>query len=216
MTRVQRRTLEMLERVCGFRRTHQALFPVGSPGGEALSVVQTSVDRIAELVTAQMAAVDDPRWRARERASITRYLKGVTRTARQIARLDGRVERSFVLPTRRTDTTLLETAQAFLRDATPMAQRFIDLGMPSTFLADLRERTERFESAVTRRRSARLAAAKARAGLAEAYRRALDAVMTFDVIAANALADDVVTLGTWRGTRRIDRARKRRPRRTKG
>ena len=174
-----------------------------------LSAVTREVAAINTLLVAKVVAVDSKRWRAKERAAITRVLLSVARTARQVARIDGRVERTFVMPERRTDSSLLETARVFLREATPLEARFIGLGMPPTFLADLAERTGHFERAINWRRDARVAAAAARAGLDAAFRRAFDAVLLFDVVLANSRRDDPVVLETWKATRRIDRARKR-------
>jgi hypothetical protein len=200
----------MLSRVREFWRDHQGLFPDDSPGGQALAAVAKSVSDVKDSLVSKASSVDDARWRQRLRAALTRCLLSVVRTARQVARVERRIEQTFVMPKPRTDTALIEAARLFQREAEPMADRFVGLGMPSTFLIDLRERTDRFEQAVRNRSDARTKAAAATAAFDAAMRRGLDAVMAFDVIVANTYPDDPVLLAVWKGSRRIDRARKKR------
>lgn len=216
MTKYQQRCLDMFVRVRGFGESYQVLFQSESPGGRALSVVAGAVEEIQTLQVSQLKATDDKRWRARERAAMTRFLLSMARAARQIARLDRRVDRTFVMPSPRTDGSLLEAARLLLREATPIEERFVGLGMAPTFLDDLRERLDSFERAVGWRREARTQAAAAKAGMEKAFKRGFDAVLTFDIVVANLQPDDSVALATWKSARRVDRARKRRVKRKVG
>lgn len=209
MTKYQARCHEMFVRVRDFRKSFPALFPAESPGDRALSAVTGAVAEIDALVVAQVTAVDNRRWRARERAGLTRSLLLVARAARQLARVERRVDRTFVMPSPRTDGSLLETARLFLREAAPMEERFVELGMAPRFLADLRDRADGFERAVRRRRDARTEAAAAKAGMTKAFKCGFDAVLTLDVVMANLKPEDPVALATWKSARRVDRARKR-------
>jgi hypothetical protein len=213
MTKYQRRCFEMFVRVRGFGESFRELFPAGSPGGEALAAVAREVTAIESLLVGQLRAVDSRLWRAKERAAMVGFLLRMTRTARQIARIERRVDRRFLMPTPRTDASLLETARVFLREATPMEDQFVRLGMPTTFVDDLRSRADSFERAIRWRRGAQVEAASVRAGLEQAFRRGFDAVLTFDVVIRNSRADHPVALGTWKATRRIDRQRSRQARR---
>ena len=94
MTRAQRRSLEMCVRARGCGATHRALVADGAPGGQVRSIVTKMMAAIDTLLVAQVVAVGDTRWRTRGRAAIARVFLSIARTARQMARIDGRVERT--------------------------------------------------------------------------------------------------------------------------
>lgn len=210
MTKYQRRCCEMFVRVRGFGDRYRERFPESSPGGLAFAAVRHAETEIDALLVKWVLAVDDRRWRARARAAIVRSLLSVALAARRIARDDRSMHRRFVMPSPQTDRALLETARRFARDAAASEARFLNAGLPPTFLADLRERIDEFDRAVRLRRSAQTAASAARRGMAVAFKRGFDAILTLDVVIASSHADDPVMLAGWKSSRRVDRKRVRR------
>lgn len=158
------------------------------------------------LLVKEIQAVDYPKWRARARAALTRFLQRVARAGRQIARLDRRKDHPFVVPSPRTDVVLLATARRFLREAEPLEARFIAVGVPPSFLADLRETTDTFEQSVKRQREARRESVAVRAGYRDAFRRGFDAVLPLDVVMADTHQPDEVARKVWKVARRVERS----------
>lgn len=198
MTKYQFRCHEMFVRVRGFGEATGHLFAPGSPGAEAMALV-AGVD--AELSALLVKEIQE--WRARARAALTRFLQ---RAGRQIARLDRRKDHPFVAPSPRTDVVLLATARRFLREAEPLEARFIAVGVPPSFLADLRETTDTFEQSVKRQREARRESVAVRAGYRDAFRRGFDAVLTLDLVMADTHQPDEVARKVWKVARRVERS----------
>lgn len=213
MTKYQFRCHEMFVRVRGFGQSHEHLFPPGSPGAEAIAVVSGVDVELSALLVKEIQAVDHPKWRARARVALTRLLQRVARAGRQIARLDRRKDHPFVVPSPRTDTVLLTTARQFLRDADPLEARFIAIGMPAAFLADLRETTDNFAQSVKRQRDARGESVAVRAGYRDAFRRGFDAVLTLDIVMANTHQHDEVARAAWTSARRVEKSAPKRRKR---
>lgn len=209
MTKYQRRCYEMFVRARGFGQMHSWSFPDSSPGARAVEDVANCVAEIDALLVRQVLDVDDPRWRARQRMAITRALLSIARGARRIARDEPMIAGKFTMPPRRTDGALLETARLFERDATPLEQRFVDVGIPAAFLTDLRSRIDVFDRAIRLQCGARAAATAGHSRLAHVFKRGFDAVLTLDIVVANVHPQDDVMRGTWRSARRVERKRVR-------
>lgn len=210
MTKYQRRCTEMFERVVSLRERFPVAFAEKSPAAAALAEVRAAKAAIDAQLIRYVGATDVPRHRAEHRLALVRALLSIVRTVRRISRDVPDVAQKFVMPEPRTDRSLLETAETFARDLGPLEQECLAFGMPATFIAELRATTDRFAWSVSRRRGARLEAAAARTAMADAFRRGFSAVMTLDVIVANANADNKVLQDTWKAARRVDRKRVRR------
>jgi hypothetical protein len=204
MTREQRLRYEMLLRVRDFGSAHRARFPESSTAGKGFAAVAGAVAAIeGHAMDGLVTAEEGRKARDAAREVLVERLTAIARTARVIARDLPGADDVFKVPEQRSDTALLTTARAFIREGEAVKARFVPLGMSDRFLTDLQAVVETFEEAIHGRRAGRSGLAVARAGLKTALAQGLDAVRTLDVVVANTLQDDLAVLTAWKRGRRM-------------
>ena len=86
------------------------------------------------------------------------------------------------MPVRRSDIALLAAARACAKAAKPIEADCIHLGLPATFLADLRDAIDDYERVLRDRRTHRAAAAAAQKGITAAIADGFSAIRTLDIV----------------------------------
>ena len=130
-------------------------------------------------------------------------LESISRTARIIQADDPGFLNTFHSPERKGAQAVLTAARLFARDIEAVAKQFVDHGMPETMVADFKGALEAYEHAVRRREIGKGETAAARASIEAALDRALAEVRRLDVIVANQMRDDSVTLAEWARDRQV-------------
>jgi hypothetical protein len=203
----------MLMRVHAFGGSHPDLFPESSLAGQAFAVVAEAVTQLTErsrVRTSKKREGHGARRKARE--ALVPQLETIARTARVIAEESPGFDDPFYLPRHPSDQSLLTAGRAFVHDAEANKAQFVSHNMPQTFVTDLHERVEEFERAIRTLEAGKDGHAAARAAIEVAFASGLAAVRKLDVLVANQLHDDPVTMAVWERDRRVDyRKRSRKP-----
>ena len=204
MRTIEKRQYKMLARVRDFGNTRRELFPESSPGGQQFGVVAKAVKQLSEQAMANAAAAGErASTKARGQRALIDRLEAISRTARVIAEGTPGLEDKFHLPDPQTDEALLTAGRVFARDAAGFTSQFVGHGMPETFLADLDDLVATFEKATRYRTAGRNDQTAARASIEAAVESGMEAVRKLDVIVANRLHDDAVTMAVWERERRV-------------
>ncbi len=194
----------MLVRVSEFGGARREQFPEASLAGQAFGTVANAVKQLSERAVAQLALKrEGARAREAARAALVQMLESISRTAR-IIQLDAPgFPNSFHLPERKGAQAVLTAARLFARDLEPVAKQFIDHAMPETFVTDLKSALDTYEQTIRRREIGKGESAAARAAIEATLVSALGAVRRLEVIVANQMRADPVTLAEWERDRRV-------------
>jgi hypothetical protein len=209
MTRDQRFRYEMFQRVQGFGGAHRAHFASAATAGQAFADVAAAVTTIeAQLQRREVARINASRVRASNRAELAADMKDLARTARRVTKGES-TPCPFVMPARRTVSALLTTARMFIDEARPREAGFIAFGLPIDFIRELEALVNRLDAAAVVRNNGRAWRREAQTAIERAFVDGMDAVRNLDAMVPNVLRADVVSLGHWRGARRIEGLRGR-------
>lgn len=204
MTRKQRYRYEMLVRVNDFGTAHRALFPESSKGGRRFVQVAAAVAAVEDrLKKRDIARVEARRVKAATRAAVTAYMKTIRRTARRVTAPEKGMN-TFFTPRSGSVTALVSAAKAYIDEARPREAEFVEFGLRPTFLSDFTALVDRLDSAVVVRNTGRSRRLSAQDGIEDALRSGAEALVDLDVLVPNAVTDDAVAHGYWRGARRIE------------
>lgn len=203
MDRRERSKYEVLARLNEFGREHRALFPDSTVAGEAFAQVAQAVAAIDAHATAKPVAAQNGRSaKIAARAALRAAMSNIARAARTLAADDKR--RALLrMPARKSDAVLLHAAPTFAEQAEPVQAEFIKLGLSRTFVADLREATDRLAAEVNERRIGRRHVTEAQRGITHALMEGFSAVRQLDVLVPHALKDHPEALAGWQRDRRL-------------
>ncbi len=204
MTRKQRYRYEMFVRVRDFGTANAELFPSSSKGSLMFGQVAAAVAAVEEHLTRRdLARVESRRVKANTRAGVTAYMATIARTARRVT-----AQEPGLSPFRRTGSqtaaALLSKARLFIAEARPRESAFVEFGLAPTFISDFTALVDQLDTAVTVKNNGRAWRRRAQTGIESALRSGAAALENLDVVVPNALHDDVVRQGHWRGARRIE------------
>jgi hypothetical protein len=204
MTRQQRYRYEMLVRIRDFWAANLDRFPKSSNGGRLFALVVAAVAAIEDHLTRRdRARVEARRVKATTRAAVTRYMVAIARTARRVTAGEPGLN-TFKLAGSRSMAAVLAKARLFIAEARPREAAFVELGLAPTFISDFTALVDQLDQAMAVRLSGRSLRHKAQTGIETALRSGAEAVASLDVLVPNALHDDPVREGHWRGARRIE------------
>jgi hypothetical protein len=212
MKLTDRRRYDMLARVREFGVNYGHLLPESTRARQALATIDEAVAEVQALDEIGTSALVIAARKAMARRALLDLLTKVDQTARVLAAANPALKSQFALSEGVSDRRLLIVARQFARDAAPHAAEFAAHGMPTTFVADLEQRTAAFDAALRERGARREERVAARARIAALMAAALAAVRTLDVIVTNHLASDPVTRAVWQRDSRV--VYPRRPRKT--
>jgi hypothetical protein len=149
------------------------------------------------------AAKDGASPKTTGRTALVQRLGAISRTARAIGEDTGGLEDRFHLPEPQSDQALLTAGRVFAQDAEAFKSHFVAHAMPKTFIADLVKAVDRFERAIHDRDAGKDEHTAARASIEAALSSGMAAVRGLDVMVANRLQDDPVTLAVWERDRKV-------------
>lgn len=204
MTNHETRRYEMLQRVREFGEVHRDLFPEHSPGRQALDTVEAVVKQLGDVAVSKMSATrEGRRMKTLARQALKARLDVVSRSARLMAADDPGFDERFKLPRPISDQTLVTAGRLFVRNAEAVKGRFIDYGLPATFVADLNVAVDDFDHAIRGRETAKDGHAAARASIEAALASGVAAVRRLEIVIAHEPLD-AATMVVWERDRRID------------
>lgn len=206
MTHTQTRRYEMLVRVRDFGEQHRDLFPQDTVAGQALASLDTAVAQLSTHAVSKMKTTGDGVTARRSaRAELRRRLTAMARSARAIARTQPGFDERFRLPDQPTDQTILTAGRMFLDESQGAAKAtFLEYGMWPDFGTTLSAVVEAFATSLRSVEAGRDGRTEARAAIEAALETGFEAVRQLDVIVANRLQDDPVTLAVWERDRKIE------------
>jgi hypothetical protein len=213
VTRRERIRYEMFQRVRDFGTAHRDVFPNGSAGAQAFAKVADAVAAFETHLDAKSTtAAQSRQTKTTARNALKARMRGVIRTSRGVARVAADGRKALRMPVRRSDIALLTAARACVKAAKPIEADCMHLGLPATFLADLRDAIDDYERVIRDRRTHRDAAAAAQKGITAAIADGFAAIRTLDIVVTNAVEKDPERFAAWRRDRRLvgDTRKKRR------
>ena len=198
------RRYEMLVRVKKFGETYIQLFPASSLGGKTFAAVAAAVAALSDQAVSKMSTDRGGlTTRNAARDALRDQLGAVARTARQVANMTEGLDDKFQLPHQPNDHDLVTAGRLFARDAAAFQDAFIAHALPPTFVADLSHAVDTFAQAIDLRDGERERNTEAKASIEAALAKGFAAVCRLDVIIANTLKDDPVTMQVWKADRRV-------------
>ena len=139
--------------------------PESSVAGKAFETVARAAADVETYATAKLLTAEEGKKSKAAARAIVERLTTIARTARVIAETTPGADGVFQLPEKKSDVALLTTARAFIREGEAAKERFVTLGMPDTFVAELEALVDGFEQAIRDRRAGKTGLAAAQAGL---------------------------------------------------
>jgi hypothetical protein len=207
------RTLDTFKRVRNFDATHDGLFPAGTLGRELFDAIAGCVNDIEGHAAAESsgrgAARQGTAGKATSRAAIVEDLTIIRRTARSMAVVIPGLDDKFRLPRKPTDRELLDTARAFLADATPLRAEFQRREVPESVFQDLAADIAAFESALNAQYTGKGESTTAGVSIDAAFERGTEALRQLDPIVRNKLRDNPAALAAWQAAKRTERPARR-------
>jgi hypothetical protein len=101
------------------------------------------------------------------------------------------------MPRHDGDQELLNTARAFVTDATPFQAQFVTLNLPATFIADLNTDIADFETALKAHKSGGGKKSVATTGIGKTIHDAGIALHVLNTVVPNTYANDPAKLAEW-------------------
>jgi hypothetical protein len=134
-------------------------------------------------------------------------MRAINKIARALPVADfAGVREQFRMPRNGSYANLAATARAFVLNATPLSQVFIDRGRPATFLEDLTAAVTAFEAARTRRQEGRQGQVGSTAALEIAGRKGVGYMRELDAILSPIYEPDPLVFAAWKTAIRIERS----------
>jgi hypothetical protein len=116
------------------------------------------------------------------------------------------VREQFRMPASYAYQAVADAARAFITNATPLSQVFIDRGRPATFIDDLTAVLSAFDASRLRKQAGRHEHIGSTAGLDEFGRRGVAAMRELDAILSPIYETDPVVFAAWKAAIEIERA----------
>jgi hypothetical protein len=205
MTARQTRQYEMLVRVRAFGKAHQDRFAEGGEGSRAFTTVGAALAEVDAFNGGkQTARREDRQTKPGAKRVLMMQLRRVAHSARVMAKTVPDADAKFPLPTRQSDTALLQAGLLFVKEVGPMNDAFMRCGLPPTFVEELQQAVAVFEQAIAGRQAGKTGATVSGVAIRAALREGVDAVTSLDILVGNALGSDIKAMAAWKRDRHVD------------
>jgi hypothetical protein len=213
MNHHESRRYEMLRRVRDFGAAHAADFPASSLGGSLFAAITATATEIEQTASAQTSSAGSSRQHTESkemaREALLDEMEAITVTARAMALADKGLENKFRIPRNASDQEVLNSARAFLADATPLADEFIRHEMPADFPNSLRDAITELEQAISERNHHREDRVSSTAALGEVIARGTKLVKQLNAIVHNKYRNDPARLAGWTSASHVEQSRRK-------
>lgn len=207
------RTYQKLLRVRNFGNAHAGDFSASSLGTQTFAILGGVVTEIESHSTSETSAHGSARQgtetRAQSRAALRDDLESIARTARVMSVEIPGLNDKFRLPRNNNDNDLLNTARAFLADATPFKAQFIAYELPADFLEDLQDDINAMQTAISNQSSGVGNHVAANAALEDALGRGVEIARKLDAIVRNKYENNRAALAEWTSASHTERGPRR-------
>jgi hypothetical protein len=207
------RQLEMFKRVRNFGVTHQNIFAAGTLAFDLFDELGGVVTELEGYAAAQSTGRGTARQgttsKSVARDAIMEDLEMLRRTARAMSFVMPGLEDKFRIPRNPSDEELLETARAFLAQAEPIKNEFIQREVPEHTFPGLQQNIGFFQNALDEQFTGRGESVAAVAAIDAAIEHGSNILRQLDPIARNKLHNDPATLAAWLSAKRVERAPRR-------
>jgi hypothetical protein len=197
----QKRRLNMLGEVAGFRKRHNTGITAGSKLAQFLDQALAAETEATSGGTEQTSG--DGAARAGTETKQDLYqgflddLRAIRRTARTVSRTVPGATEQFRLPRSISQFNILTTARAFLKDAKPLEAEFLACEMDPDFLKDLEDDIEAYDKAADSQGDGKGRKKGATRTIAEAISDGCDAVRDADPLVKNKYRNQPAVLAEW-------------------
>jgi hypothetical protein len=210
MNDLNNRRLVMFDSVTEFGTNH-TLNPAIARVTVLYGLIAASATTMRNLGGSQVGGRGGVRSAVAESAVIRENLLGDMRAINKIARalpvadFPG-VREQFRMPQSNGYQSLADAARAFVANATPLSQVFIDRGRPATFIEDLTGVLASFDASRLRKQAARHGQMGSTAGLDVAGRQGVAYMRELDAILSPIYEENSVLFAAWKAATQIERA----------
>jgi hypothetical protein len=208
MNKLENRKYDMLVRVRDFGVEHSTDFPANTQAGRLFATVNSVVIEIAAHAAAQTSgtARESTASKAVAKTKLVDAVEKLHRTARAMALDMPGLKAKFRLSRNLSDQCLLNEARAFLADATPLKNDFLEYAMEEDFLESLSADITAFEAAITAKNSKTAIRVSATAGIGATLDRGIKAVRQLQAVVKNKYSNSRTTLSAWASASRVERS----------
>lgn len=205
MTKRQTRQYQMLVRIRDFGKAYGTRFAEGGEAQKALSAIAAAVDEIDRFTGEQQTLRRLLRQTKREaRRAVAARIGAIAGSARVMAKTVPDADAKFPLPTRRSDTAVLQAGLLFLKEAAAVKDAFVRCGLQETFVEDLQQAVTTLTASIAGRSDGKAGAKVSQVAIRAALKQGMDAVDSLDVLVSNAFGGDIKAMAEWRAKRRIE------------
>lgn len=193
------RTFEMLTSVRDFGTEHADLFPDGQLHAQfaALGTLVTELQQyVGKQASGKLTAKQSSAGKSAARERLRESLAAISRTARTMALDTPGLAEAFAMPPR-NDAALVAAARAFLTNAAPLKDRFIEYEMPEDVLEQLEANLADFESTINSQHQSKEQHVNATATIEDLLARGQKIVRQLDTLISNKFRQDTAMLAAW-------------------
>jgi len=138
-------------------------------------------------------------------ADLRTTMRQINRTSRSLAVDNPSVAELFRMPHNNNEQQVLAAARAFLSNAAPIRQLFIDYGMPADFIDELEADIEAYADAIDRKNTAFDEGVGATANIGETVKDTLHAIRRLRGIVPNIFNGHAAKLAAWKSASHTER-----------
>jgi hypothetical protein len=173
--------------------------------------ITAAATSMRNLGGSQVEGVGGVRSAASESAILSNELLSDMRALNKIARALSTadfpgVRQQFRMPASYAYQAIADSARAFITNATPLSQVFIDRGRPATFIEELTAVLTAFDASRLRKQAGRHGHIGSTAGLEVFGRRGVAAMRELDAILSPIYEPNAVLFAAWKAATQIERA----------
>jgi hypothetical protein len=215
------RDYQMFVRVRDYGEANVEAFPASGLGGRKFAALKDVINELdthgMEETSGRDAAKVSTGSKKGARESLRAQMEAISQTAKRMAASTPSMENSFRMPRTNGDQALLNAARAFVTDAEPLKNQFIEWEMPAAFLENLSAAIESFEHSVNTKNLNQSKSVAATAAIDEANKNGKQIVNDLDAIVRNKFRDDLSRLTAWARASHVERAsrKKKEPEKSK-
>ncbi len=209
MTRGQKVRFEMFIRVVQFIQDNAADFTAGVVAAQ-LAVLIGIIERLQTLLGDQAAGLGNARFEFNDkdtaRENLRQMLSHIAETAHSMVYAFPGIDLKFRMPRNQSDAELLGKARAFLTEAAPYKNAFIDdYEMDKNFLIDLQTLIDEFEASMSETGTATDSHVAATAETGAEIRKGMIAVRTMNGAVMNKYRNNVGKLAAWLSASHVEK-----------
>jgi hypothetical protein len=210
MNSINNRRLVTLDSVIEFGQNHPLTTPIARATA-LYGLITGSANTLRTLGSTQVEGRSGVSSAVAESAILREALVADMRAINKIARALPRatfpgVREQFRMPRGGSNVAVANTARAFVLNATPLSQVFMDRGRPATFLEDLTSAVTAFEAARVRKQEGRQGQVSSTAALEIAGRQGVAYMRELDSILSPIYEPDPLVFAAWKTAIRIQRS----------